>query len=242
MAKENVLNLTSLKDQIYEYLRLQMKKGEIGPGSVINMNSTCEKLGVSRTPLRDALIRLEMEGFVTILPRRGVVVNVLTVQDIKDFYQIIGALESTAIISASTTIKESHLNRMRKLNEGMKKALKEDDFDAFYAKNLKFHDVYLSLSGNKILMKTIDVLKKRLYDFPRQERWVKEWEESSTKEHRKLINFMTEGKFLEAANFIRDVHWSFKVQEKYIRKYYPVNNGIEGYEDNKLLKAAMSKL
>ncbi len=67
MAKESILNLKSLKDQVYEYLREQLHKGKIKPGSVINMDGTSRKLGISKTPLRDALIQLEMEGFVTIL-------------------------------------------------------------------------------------------------------------------------------------------------------------------------------
>ena len=74
-----------------------------------------------------------------------------------------------------------------------------------------------------MLKKTVDILKKRLYDFPRQEKWIKEWEEASTGEHQKLVKLLSEGRFLDAANFIRDVHWSFKVQKKFIRKYYPID-------------------
>jgi DNA-binding GntR family transcriptional regulator len=57
-----VLNIKSLKEQVYEYLREQMRVGEILPGSVIDMEETSKKLGVSKTPLRDALLLLEMEG------------------------------------------------------------------------------------------------------------------------------------------------------------------------------------
>jgi DNA-binding GntR family transcriptional regulator len=63
-----VLNIKSLKEQVYEYLREQMRIGAILPGSVIDMEETSKKLGVSKTPLRDALLQLEMEGFVSILP------------------------------------------------------------------------------------------------------------------------------------------------------------------------------
>ncbi|MCC7295868.1 MAG: GntR family transcriptional regulator, partial [Acidobacteria bacterium] len=77
-----------------------MRRGEILPGSVIDMEETSLRLGVSKTPLRDALLQLEMEGFVTILPRRKVVVNVLRPEDIKNYYEIIGALESTALRQA----------------------------------------------------------------------------------------------------------------------------------------------
>lgn len=222
MAKISIINLSSLKDQVYEYLRHQMKIGEIRPDSVINMDSTSKKLGVSKTPLRDALLQLEVEGFVTILPRRGVIVNKLTLQDIKDYYQILGALESTAIITASESLKASDIKKMEKLNEGMKRAIEKDNFDAFYERNLMFHDVYINQAGNRMLRRTVDILKKRLYDFPRRKGYIKEWEETSIKEHQQLVNLLAEGKFLDAANFIRDVHWSFKVQKKFIKKYYPI--------------------
>jgi DNA-binding GntR family transcriptional regulator len=227
MAKTGIINLSSLKDQVYEYLRHQMKIGAIRPDSVINMDSTSKKLGVSKTPLRDALLQLEMEGFVTILPRRGVIVNKLTLQDIKDYYQILGALESTAIIAVSESLKPSDIKKMEKLNQGMKSAIERDNFDAFYERNLAFHDVYINKAGNRMLRRTVDILKKRLYDFPRRKGYIKEWEETSIKEHQQLVNLLAESKFLDAANFIRDVHWSFKVQKKFIKKYYPLK------EDNK---------
>jgi DNA-binding GntR family transcriptional regulator len=106
VEKKGIINLSSLKEQVYEYLRHQMKIGKLRPGAAIDVRATSEKLGVSKTPLRDALIQLEMEGFVKILPRRGVVVNALTIQDIKDIYQIVGALESTAIITAADYLGE----------------------------------------------------------------------------------------------------------------------------------------
>ncbi len=220
MTKKNILNLASLKDQVYEYLRSQMREGELKPGDVIDMNVTSQKLGVSKTPLRDALIRLEMEGFVNIMARKGVVVNVLTVEDIREIYQILGALESTAIIAASATISKREADRLKKLNEAMRKAIEKNDFSDYYKKNLNFHDVFLKLSGNDMLRKTADVLKKRLYDFPRRRGYVKQWEQSSIKEHQQLVEFISVKKYLEAANFIRDVHWSFNVQERFIKLYY----------------------
>ncbi|MFA9453358.1 MAG: GntR family transcriptional regulator [Candidatus Aminicenantaceae bacterium] len=220
MSKKSILNLASLKDQVYEYIRLQMKIGTLKPGDSIDMNAFSQRLGVSKTPLRDALIRLEMEGFVWILPRRGVIVNELTIQDIKDYYQILGALESTAVIAAAPHLKEIEVRKMDKLNQGMGVALGRDDFNAYYEKNLQFHDIFLTLSGNKQLRNTADVLKKRLYDFPRQAGYVREWEEHSIQEHKELIRLIAERKYLEAANFIRDVHWSFAVQQKFVTKYY----------------------
>ncbi len=221
-VKKSILNLKSLKEQVYEYLREQLHKGKIRPGSFINMDETSRKLGISKTPLRDALLQLEMEGFVTILPRKGVYVNVLTLQDIKDYYEVIGALENIAMLSASSFLETSDIKKMEKLNEEMRKAIEKDNFDLYYSKNLKFHNTYIDLSGNKVLKKIVDNLKKRLYDFPRQKGFVKEWELNSIEEHKKIVELLYQGKFEEAANFIRDVHWSFSVQEKFIRKYYKI--------------------
>ncbi len=220
MKRKPVLNLKSLKEQVYDYLRDQMRRGKILPGSAIDMKETSKELGVSKTPLRDALLQLEMEGFVSIFPRSGVVVTILSRQDIKDYYEIIGALESTALILAFERIREKEIQSMEKHIKGMERALQVDNFDAYYEKNLRFHDVYLDLCGNEKLVKFVRTLKKRLYDFPRQKGFVKEWEVASIAEHRELMNLIRQGRAAAAAVHIRDVHWSFKVQEKYINQYY----------------------
>ena len=220
MEGKGILNLKSLKEQVYEYLRDQLGRGELLPGSAINMDETSQKLGVSRTPLRDALLQLEMEGFVSILPRRGVIVNHLKLQDIKNYYEIIGALESAALMANFDEIKNTQIQKMHALNDEMKLAIDQDNFNLYYQKNLKFHDVFLNLCENKNLVKIVNTLKKRLYDFPRQEGFVKLWEQTSIHEHRELVRLIEEGKKEQASNYIRDVHWSYRVQEKFLKKYY----------------------
>jgi len=220
MDEKSILNLKSLKEQVYEYLREQMKKGYIRPGTFINMEETSKKLRISKTPLRDALLQLEMESFVSIIPRRGVIVNLLKLEDIKDYYEIIGALESTALLNSFEKIRKADIKKLFNLNEQMKKAIAVDDFNLYYQKNLEFHNVILNLYENSNLVKIINTLKRRLYDFPRQEGFVKKWEEASIKEHKQLADLISHGKKDEAVAFIRDVHWSYKVQEKFIKKYY----------------------
>jgi len=225
MNPKPLINVKSLKEQVYEYLREQMRRGEILPGSAIDMEETSTKLGVSKTPLRDALLQLETEDFVTILPRLMVVVNSLDENDVRNYYEIIGALESTALLKAFDRLRPADVGAMQALNDGMKRAIEANDFDAYYEKNLAFHNTFLNLCGNESLVKTVNNLKKRLYDFPRVSGFVKEWEESSILEHQALIDLIRTGRSQAAANHIRDVHWSFKVQERFVRKYYP---GISG--------------
>ncbi len=220
MKTKPLLNLKSLKEQVYEFLREAMRRGEILPGSVIDMEETSLRLGVSKTPLRDALLQLEMEGFVTILPRRKVVVNVLRLEDIKNYYEIIGALESTALRQAFGLLGKPELEEMARLNVEMKEAIGRDDFDLYYERNLAFHDMFLSRCGNDGLLKIVNNLKRRLYDFPRQQGFVKEWEVASIGEHEAFLELLQAGKKDEAAAHIRDVHWSYGYQENYIAKYY----------------------
>ena len=220
MPKQSVISIKSLKEQVYNYLREQMQKGAIRPGSAINMDETCRKLGVSKTPLREALLQLEMEDFVTILPRRGIVVNILTLEDIKDLYDIIGALEAKALASSFSQLKPLDIKSMQTLIEGMENALAKDDFDLYYERNLRFHDVYLKPCRNETLLKVVNTIKKRLYDFPRRARFVKEWELASVVEHREFLRLIREGRREAAIRFVEEVHWSYKVQERYIKKYY----------------------
>ncbi|HAV41383.1 MAG TPA: GntR family transcriptional regulator [Acidobacteria bacterium] len=220
MNPKTILNVKSLKEQVYDFLREQMRRGEILPGSVIDMEETSKILGVSRTPLRDALLQLESEDFVAILPRRKVIVNVLTVQDIKNYYEIIGALESIAIIKSFERLTKKDIDFMEQMNREMKQAIDANDFDLYYEKNLNFHSVYLDLCQNEKLIRLVNTLKKRLYDFPRRQGFVKEWEESSIEEHARLVKFLRQGDKEGAAKFIRDIHWSYEVQEPYIAKYY----------------------
>ncbi len=220
MKEEDIIHVKSLKELVYDYLREQITKHKLEPGATINMDATSRKLGISKTPLRDALLQLEMEGFVTIKARKGIYVNYLTLQDIKNFYQVIGALESSALMTAFDKMRAADIKRMRKLNEEMKTTITKDNFDLFYRKNLEFHNHYIQRSQNAQLINIIDTLKKRLYDFPQQNKWIKEWEESSLLEHAAIVDAIDAGDRQEASRLIHDVHWSFDVQEKYIMLYY----------------------
>ena len=220
MKKEAIINTKLLKDQVYQYLRDEIRKRNFQAGAVINMDATSKKLGISKTPLRDALIQLEIEGFVTIAPRKGIYVNGLSVEEVSECYQVIGALESSALRISFQRIKPTHIEKLNKLNLAMEKALEKDNFNRFYEKNLEFHNLYLDLCGNSALSKIVNNLKKRLYDFVPQDRWIKEWEVSSIKEHQGLVATIEKGDLQESLRFIQDVHWSFEVQEKFIRRYY----------------------
>jgi DNA-binding GntR family transcriptional regulator len=220
MKKELDLGYQSLKNLVYQYIRDQMKSGELKQGDTINMEKTSQKLGVSKTPLREALIKLEAEGFVRIVPWRGVFVSELTLQDFKDCYQIIGALECSALLAAAPLLKKREVARMAAVNVEMREAIGAGDFDRYYERNLEFHRTYLDLASNRTLSDTVDILKKKLYEFSRPKEFLHEWEEVSMKEHERLVEFLAAGRFRDAADYLRNTIWSFEVQRSYIVKYY----------------------
>jgi DNA-binding GntR family transcriptional regulator len=219
ISPTGLLDVRSLRAQVYEYLRAEMQDGRLLPGSFIRLNEISEKLGVSKTPLRDAIIQMECEGFVTILPRRGVVVNRLSIQDIKNILEIVGALESAVILSVFDRIDASRIRKMQRLNDEMMAAIRREDYEPYYKLNIRFHDVFLNLSENTALRKIVLPLKQRLYDFPRRT-YIQEWEVINCQEHNRFIEHIRKGERDPAVKLMRDSHWSFAAYEKFIRRFY----------------------
>jgi DNA-binding GntR family transcriptional regulator len=213
------LKYSSLSDQVYTYLRRQLNQGELLPGSTINIGEIALQLGISKTPLRDALIQLELEGFVTILPRRGVRVNLLEMGDVKNAYEAIGLIEACIVTGCIDKIKPEHIKKLKKLNNTMIADIKRDDFSTFFETNLEFHDVFVELSENKLLRKFITPIKHRLYDFPRQS-YISAWEKRNCEEHEQFIVSLEQGDAKEAARILQDLHWSFSYQKDFILQFY----------------------
>lgn len=220
MDQNEKRSLETLRKRVYEYLRDGINSHTLRAGEFLDLNRIGEELGMSRTPLRDALFQLESEGFITIYPRRGVMVNALELKTVRDIYELIGALESAALISVSVKFTESDVARMRQLDDSMESALAREDYDAYYERNVEFHNVFMDMSDNKELVRYARIQRERLYDFPRTMGHLHEWDESNLREHLELVSLLEARNFNAAAEYLRDVHWSFSVQERYIRKYY----------------------
>ena len=213
------LEIQTLRAQVYHFLRRQLQNGRFLPGAEIHIADVARELGVSKTPLRDAFIQLELEGFVSIQPRRAIRVSGMTLKDVENAYGIVGALESSVILQVFDRIGPEHIARMEALNDQMIADVGRDDFRSYYEKNLSFHDVCLELSDNTTLKKVILPIKQRLYDFPRKS-YIQEWELRNCWEHLQFIDLIKKGDREGAAKLLTDVHWSYEAQEAYIRKFH----------------------
>jgi DNA-binding GntR family transcriptional regulator len=214
------ISVKTLRERVYAYLKEEINSCRLREGKFLDLKRIGRELGLSRTPLRDALFQLESEGFITIYPRRGVILNSLDMRTVRDIYEIVGALESAALLSVAVKFSEGDIRRMEELDDAMQRALDENEFDTYYGYNVDFHNVFLDMSENLALVRYVRIQRERLYDFPRMRGFLKEWEQSNLNEHVETTRLLERGDFESAANYLRDVHWSFSVQERFIRKYY----------------------
>jgi DNA-binding GntR family transcriptional regulator len=211
----------SLREQVYDYLKGELRRGALDTGSFLDLNRIAQDLGVSRTPLRDALIHLEMEEFVTISPRRGVAVRALDLKDIREIYQLVGSLEAGALVAAAPGLTPEDLARLRRMDRDSAEALERGDQDAYNANNYAFHDFFLERQGNGRIISLVHLKKHQLYDWNRKfEHLHDTWDVSGIHEHEEILRLLEAGDVQGAAAHLRDVHWGFNVQEAFVQQVY----------------------
>lgn len=210
----------SLKEQVYDYLREELAEGNMLPGVTFRLRDISEAVGISSTPLREALVQLQSEGFITLSRGKGASVAPLTLATIRDIYQMIGALENAVIMEVCQKMGDLEIETMKDLNRQMWVFLDENRTDEYHQANRDFHNVFLSLSVNMELRHRVGILRQRLYDFPRTGFLIREWECCNLPEHEHIVSLLEEGKFKDAADYLQNVHWSFDVQKRFIVRYH----------------------
>lgn len=194
-----------LRTQVYEYLRNELKAENLKPGMFISMSLIMKNLGMSRTPLRDALLQLQTEGFITFLPQRGIRINELSQQDIEDLYEMLGALDSRVLLAVFDKIGSFEIEKMKTLNQEMQKNISGSTFARYWDLNTDFHNVYLNLSSNKPILNQINIIRQRLFEFGKKD-WIRKMREMNHHEHLIMIEMIEKGDAVQAADYMRDVH------------------------------------
>jgi DNA-binding GntR family transcriptional regulator len=133
----------TLREQIVSSLRESIIKGELYSGQKLTEPDLAEKLGISRTPIREAFRQLESEGFLTVIPRRGAVVSRITRKEIDDFYELKSLLEGYAARIAAEKITEKGIEKLRKINEQLTVLAEKGDVEAFFVKMMNFTTLLL---------------------------------------------------------------------------------------------------
>lgn len=145
-----------LRDQAYRILRDAIVSGELAPGAVIRDTDLAERVGLSRTPVREALSRLTDDGLVETKPHSWTRVTPLLLREVRDAVVVVRAMHELAVRLAVPVMTERHHDRMRAANKRFAAALEKDDVQAAVDADDALHDVPVAVSGNKVLAATIE--------------------------------------------------------------------------------------
>jgi DNA-binding GntR family transcriptional regulator len=212
----------SLKDRVYDYILAELDAGRLRPGQRIHEKRICARLHVSRTPVREALLQLEPLRIVAIFPRRGIVVNDLAPEDIRELYETIGPLEAKAGRLATRKLTGRDFERLARSLKKMEALIESGKLRELNRENEAFHRVFVSGCGNQILAQTIHTLKRRFYDVPHPLAYLESWERTLLDEHRHLLHLFESVAADEVGQFLEDVHWNWERHRVYaMESYFP---------------------
>ena len=161
----NIGEYQPLRDIVFHTLRKAIITGELLPGERLMETQLGEKLGVSRTPIREAIRKLELEGLVVIVPRKGAQVVQFTQKDIKDVLEVRGALEALAVRLACQRMDERSFLRLQLVNTEYEYAAKENDIETMIEKDVEFHEVIFSATQNDKLVQMFGNLGEQVHRF-----------------------------------------------------------------------------
>lgn len=151
-----------LYQEAADRIRALIEHGMLGPGEKISEKQLCEKFGISRTPLREALKVLSSEGLVEMLPNRGARVSRLTLSDVKQTYDIMGALEGLSGETACRNITDAELARICELHDEMMEHFRRKELQAYFRANQEIHEGLLAASRNELLQEMYNNLSQRI--------------------------------------------------------------------------------
>ena len=151
MLNLDLQNHRPLREIVYEELKRQILVGEIAPGTRMMEVELAEDMGVSRTPVREAIRKLEKEGIVTIEPRRGAYASDISIKDMVDVLEVRQMLEGMAASMAAQKVTEEEKLDFVEANSAYKNAVKKGNIEEIIRYDELFHQLIVSYSGNKTL-------------------------------------------------------------------------------------------
>lgn len=158
-------NYKPLREVVFESVRGAIISGVLKPGERLMEVQLAEKLGVSRTPIREAIRKLELEGLVIMIPRKGAYVADLSLKDITDALEIRAALEGLAAGLAALRITDEEIEALEMTAVQFHKAVEADDFENIVHKDIEFHERIFRATRNEKLMQITNNLREQVQRF-----------------------------------------------------------------------------
>lgn len=176
-----------LSSAVTARLRAMIVEGVLAPGTRLNERVLCEQLAVSRTPLRESFKTLAVEGLVDLLPNRGAVVAQLSEQDIRDTFEVMGALEGLSGQLACERISDEEIAEIRALQFEMLAAHARQDLPSYYRINHVIHDRINAAAGNAVLTATYQQMNARIQSLRFRSNFKKEKWDAAVREHSEML-------------------------------------------------------
>ena len=161
----NIENYKPLRDIVFDALRESIITGRLAPGERLMEIQLAEDMGVSRTPVREAIRKLELEGFVAIIPRKGTYVAGLSMKQITEVFEVRAALEGFAASLAAERISDDELHELERLCKSMSHRSEDDALEEIVSLDEAFHDIIFTASRNAKLSQIIGNLREQIHRY-----------------------------------------------------------------------------
>lgn len=194
-----------LHELVCESLREAIRTGLLRPGERLMEIQLAEELGVSRTPVREAIRKLDQEGFVVMMPRRGAYVANMSIRDVNEIFEIRTALESLSNGLAAERITAEELEELQNLLVQIGKYIEEDNMDKIVDTDIAFHELLYRVSRNSRLEGIISNLREQLTRFRTLSMSHPGRLKATLEEHRAIVAAIAEGD-VEAAQQAAEYH------------------------------------
>lgn len=177
-----------LRDVVFNTLRHAILMGELKPGERLMEINLAKRLGVSRTPIREAIRMLELEGLVIMIPRKGAQVAQITKKDLEDVLEVRGALEKLAIELACDKITKSQIIQLKQTVTEFEKAMEAEDITRLAEMDVAFHDIIFAATQNPRLIQIINNLREQMYRYRVEYLKDRQSHKQLVKEHEEIIS------------------------------------------------------
>lgn len=193
LTKLNLDDYKPLRDVVFENLREAILEGKLRPGQRLMEVQLAEQLGVSRTPVREAIRKLELEGLVVMLPRKGAYVANMSLKDVIDVLEVRASLEGLSASLAAERITPEDIERLKKISEEFNKSTLESDIETLLKKDVEFHECIFRATNNKKLHQLINSLWEQVYRF--RVTYISDYDSSKSiiEEHQNILNAIVSG-------------------------------------------------
>ncbi len=182
-----VIQKKTLHEEIANNLREMIMSGELREGDKIRENGLCDMMGISKTPLREALRVLSAEGLIRLIPNRGSFVTTPTFEEIKEMFDVMSVLEGVCARTAVEKMSEQDFLKLEKLHQKLEKNFGLKDQKEYIHQNNLYHAFVQELAGNKTLNQIVNGLRQKILLYRFQSLNLPGRFEQSIEEHRSLL-------------------------------------------------------